>query len=323
MDILRWRRKKEVSSRMDDRFGDPSISAPTQGSWNEMPPLRPVKTELAPTDKVGRFKSFLRSHTVDSPDYSISTVERANFPRHPMVDMQNHQRSVSVDRIQERMNNNSHGNGSTSRPRLSSSPQVHRVSSYDSLTGSDEDESEHNGHGRDSRDRRDRRDMVRHSRSRSQEEHWQAHLQHKAPHRNAQHKSPPLSSTAIMRRYSSQSESTRTYNSTPSTATFSSQHTSVTTPGLHGFSGSLVPPLLKEEEYYPGLNHYAHEPLPPIPSIRNNRAGTRTSPSSSPPSASNSASRGYSRGARSNKRHHTVPVGPQELVPSNDELWGY
>jgi hypothetical protein len=334
MDIFRWGKKKEVSSSMDDRFGDPSISAPTQGSWNEMPPLRPAKTDYPQSEKVSRLKSFLRSQTVNSQDYPIIT-ESADFPRHPMVDMQNHQRPVSVDGIQGRLEkqrtSNGSSNGTTSRPRLASSPQMHRAS-YDSLSDSDdsdEDEREHSDRERDSIHRRDRQDSVRHcttTRSRSQEDHWQVQQQHKTSRRNNQHKSPPLSSTAIMRRYSSQSESTRTYTSTPSTASFSSKHTSMTTPGLHRFSGSAIPPLLKEEEYYSGFNE--HAPPPPLPalSLRDNRAGSATrhaSPSSSPPTASHSSAREHSRGARSNKRQQSVPMGPQELVPSNDELWGY
>lgn len=328
MDFLRWRRKREVTSSMDGRFGDPSISAPTQGSWNEMPPLRPVKTEYSPpqlSDKAGRFKSFVRSQTVEAPDYSVgSSVERANFPRHPMVDMQNHQRSISVDRIHTeprsdaRQRSNSSNNNH--RPRLSSSPGRHR-GSYDSYSDSADDED-------DAYDRNsiDRRDMAQRNHTSNQSREDNRGAQNKRSKTPRHHKSPPLSSTAVMRRCSSQSESARTYSSTPSTASFGSRRTSsVTTPGMHGFSGSAVPPQLREEEHSSSsMPPYEHSP--PMPSYRVDRAVKQhVSASSSPYSASHSSSRGHGhpRGGRPTKRQHTVPIGPQELVPSNDELWGY
>lgn len=285
---------------MDARFGDPSISAPTQGSWNEMPPLRPVKSDFAQSDKVSRFKLMRTQSAAETPGHPVGT-ERANFPRHPMVDMQNHQRSASVDRNPGRLDRQRSNN---SMPRLSSSSHGHRRS-YESCSASDEDERDVHGDENDATDK-----PYLSNRSLSRDRHQR--VQNKAPR---QHKSPPLSSTAVMRRYSSQSESTHTYSSTPSTASFSSKRTSMTTPGLHGFSGSTIPPLLKEEEHALGLDDYP----PPLPSSSH----TQFSLSSSPPSASHGSSRGPVRAKRPSKRQNAVPVGPQELVPSNDELWGY
>lgn len=319
MDIFRWRRRKDLGSNMDARFGDPSISAPTQGSWNEMPYLRPGIAEFAPLpNKVTRFKSLLRSDVVKSSEFSGST-DGTNFPRHPMVDTQARKRSISIDRMKER----SDRQRNVSRTRQSPSPKVRHRASYESLSCSEEDEEEQQDH-RDTNGERniERRNVP--SRSRSQEDYWRAQPRNNrrdSQQSSTQLKSPPLSATAVMRRYSSQSESTRTYSSTPSTATFSSRHTSVTTPGLHGFSASSIPPLLKEE-YGPMFDKDA-PPVPPVPPIPTDRNGSVTS-SSSPPSASRSVFREQHRAGHSNnKRRNGGPVGPQELVPSNDELWGY
>ena len=98
-----------------------------------------------------------------------------------------------------------------------------------------------------------------------------------------------------------------------------SRRTSVTTPGLHGFTASSIPPLLKEEDYATRIDKDA----PPVPPLRIDRDGSVAS-SASPPSASRSAFREHNRAAHSNnKRRNGGAVGPQELVPSNDELWGY
>lgn len=315
MDIFRWRKKRALASKMDARFGDPSISAPTQGSWNEMPRLR---SGIMSSNKAGRLKSFLRSEAAESSD-PFNGSEHTNFPRHPLVDMQNRQRSASAERVQGHLDRPRNG----SRPRKSSSPKRHK-SSPESLSESDKDEEEQ--HSRET-EIVAASDPVRRyvpSRSRSQEDNWR--IQPKDIRRNSRqsihHKSPPLSATAMMRRHSSQSESTRTYSSTPSTATFSSQRTSMTTPGLPGFSGSFIPPPLKEEEHAALL----HEDVPPVPPIPVDRLTVSTrsfSSSSSPPSASRSAFRDQPRSGHSNKRRNAGPVGPQELVPSNDELWGY
>ncbi|QGA20276.1 hypothetical protein EYB26_007978 [Talaromyces marneffei] len=318
MDIFRWRRRKDIGSHMDTRFGDPSISAPTQGSWNEMPYLQPGIAEFAPLpNKVTRFKTLLRSDVVKSPELSSNTDD-ANFPRHPMVDMQARKRSISVDRIKERHDRQR----SVSRTRQSPSPRAQYRASCESLSCSEEDGEELPNHAEfDHRERDIERRNVP-SRSNSQEDYWRAQSRNNrrdSQQSSMQLKSPPLSATAVMRRYSSQSESTRTYSSTPSTATFSSRHTSVTTPGLFGFSASSIPPLLKEEEYATMFDKDA-PPVPPIPRDRN---GSVTS-SSSPPSASRSVFREQHRAGHSNnKRRNGGPVGPQELVPSNDELWGY
>lgn len=317
MDIFRWRRRKDLGSNMDARFGDPSISAPTQGSWNEMPYLRPGIAEFAPLpNKVTRFKSLLRSD-VKSSELSGSK-DGTNFPRHPMVDMQARKRSISIDRMKERNDRQR----SVSRTRQSPSPKTRHRASCESLSCSEENEGEQQDHPHVANGERETERRNVPSRSRSQEDYWRAQPRNNrrdSPQSSMQVKSPPLSATAVMRRYSSQSVSTRTYSSTPSTATFSSRHTSVTTPGLHGFSASSVPPLLKEEEYATMYDKDA-PPVPPIPTDRN---GSVTS-SSSPPSASRSVFREQHRAGHSdNKRRNGGPVGPQELVPSNDELWGY
>lgn len=309
MDIFRWRRRKNLGSNMDARFGDPSISAPTQGSWNEMPYLRTANFAPLP-NKVTRFKTLLQSDAVKSSELSGST-DGTNFPRHPRVDMQPRKPPISVDRQR-----------SVSRTRQSPSPKARHRVSCESLSCSEEDEEEQQDRPEFANGGRNTVRRNGPNRSRSQEDNWRA--QPKNNRRDSQQsstqlKSPPLSATAVMRRYSSQSESTRTYTSTPSTATFSSRHTSITTPGLHGFSSSSIPPLLKEEEYATMIDKDA-PPVPPIPRDRN---GSVTS-SSSPPSASRSVFREQHRAGNSNnKRRNGGPVGPQELVPSNDELWGY
>lgn len=317
MDIFRWRRRKALGSNMDARFGDPSISAPTQGSWNEMPCLRPGRAEFATLpNKVTRFKTLLRSDVVKSSELSGS-ADVTNFPRHPMVDMQARKRSISTDRMKER----SDRQRNVSRTRQSPNSEVRHRVSCESLSCSEEDEEERQDHHNPNGNKNTEQRNVP-SRSRSQEDHWRAQSgnNRRDSQQTSMHlKSPPLSATAVMRRYSSQSESTRTYSSTPSTATFSSRHTSVTTPGLHGFSASSIPPLLKEEEYGTRFDKDA-PPIPPIPTDLN---GSVTS-SSSPPSASRSAFREQHRAGHSNnKRRNGGPVGPQELVPSQDELWGY
>lgn len=317
MDIFRWRRRKDLGSNMDARFGDPSISAPTQGSWNEMPYLRPGKAGFATLpNKATRFKTLLRSDVVKSSEMSGST-DATNFPRHPMVDMQTRKRSISIDRTKERSDRQRNG----SRTRQYPSPEVRHRASCESLSCSEEDQEEQQGHhNTNGVGETERRNVP--SRSRSQENYWRAQSgnnRRDSQQSSVQIKSPPLSATAVMRRYSSQSESTRTYSSTPSTATFSSRHTSVTTPGLHGFSTSSIPPLLKEEEYGTRFDKDA----PPIPPIPTDLSGSVTY-SSSPPSAARSAFREQHRAGHSNnKRRNEGPVGPQELVPSQDELWGY
>lgn len=318
MDIFRWRRRKDLGSNMDARFGDPSISAPTQGSWNEMPYLRPGIAEFAPLpNKVTRFKTLLRSDAVKSSEHSGST-DGTNFPRHPMVDMQARKRSISIDRMKEQNDRQR----SVSRTRQSPSPKVRHRASCESLSCSEEDEEKEQDHHEFANGERDAEQGNVRNRRRSKEDYWRAQPRNnrgESQQSSMQVKSPPLSATAVMRRYSSQSESTRTYSSTPSTATFSSRHTSVTTPGLHGFSASFIPPLLKEEAYGTKID----KDVPPVPPIPTGRNGSVTS-SSSPPSASRSVFREQHRAGHSNnKRRNGGPVGPQELVPSNDELWGY
>lgn len=316
MNIFRWRRRKDLGSNMNDRFGDPSISAPTQGSWNEMPYLRPERAEFAPLpNKVSHFKNLLRPDVAKSSEIPGSTDD-INFPRHPMFDMQARKRSMSVDRMKERNSRE----GSVSRARQSPRNQTRRRASCESLSFSEEDEEQQIHPGLSNAERDTERPNAP-SRTRSQEDYWRP--QPKNSRRDSQqssmHKSPPLSATAVMRRYSSQSESTRTYSSTPSTATFSSRHTSVTTPGLHGFLPSSVPPLLKEEGHAPMFDKDA----PPVPPIPLDRTGL-VAASSSPPSASRSVFREQHGAGNSNsKRRNAGHVGPQELVPSNDELWGY
>ncbi|EED16421.1 hypothetical protein TSTA_015110 [Talaromyces stipitatus ATCC 10500] len=294
---------------MDTRFGDPSISAPTQGSWNEMPYLRPGMADFATLpNRVSRIKTCLRPDVVESSEFSGGT-DNINFPRHPLVDMQTRKRSISVDRTKKQNDRQR----SLSRTRQSPSPKARHRASCESPSCSERDEEER----QEAVHSKTKTEPQYANRNGSREDCWRAQsrgTKRDSQQSSIQHKSPPLSATAVMRRYSSQSESTRTYSSTPSTATFRS---SITTPGLHGFSASSIPPLLREEGYAAMFDKDA-PPVPPIPKDRNGSMST----SSSPHSASRSVFREQHRTGNSNNKRHIRPVGPQEMVPSNDELWG-
>lgn len=317
MDIFRWRRKKSVGSNMDSRFGDPSISAPTQGSWNETSFPQSRRIDLSPlSNKSTGLKNFKRSPRMESPESSNFT-KGTSFPRHPMVGTHIRHRSISADRFGDQDREQI----DIGKIRQSPGPKTQYPASCDSLSCL-EDEDELNPDSEKTSGTKNSGRPSNNGGSPSQDKH--GGMQRNNDRREGQlsstyHKPPPLSATALMRRYSSQSESTRTYTSTLSTATFSSRRTSVTTPGMHGFPGPSIPPLLKEE-YARNVNNDV-PPIPPIPKDRNENFSTS---SSTPPSASRSVFREHNRGGNSNnKRRNVVPVGPQEMVPSQDELWGY
>ncbi|CRG90077.1 hypothetical protein PISL3812_07118 [Talaromyces islandicus] len=289
--IFKWRKRRQLSSDMDSRFGDVSISSPNEGSWNEMAHTQYIHQQPPETNKAGRLKALFRSNAAEQPVYMNSVQQPApvvrpersevRVPHHPMVDIEAHKRSMSADGRR----------GSGGRRTASGQTLVHTgsprsivdvldSSSCCSSDGDDEEEEE--------------REMKRPSRrrSQSQDSSSQHHHMSRAPRRDIrQHRSPPLSSTAVMRRYSSQSNAhSSVTNSTPSTATFSSRHTSMTSAASHSHYQHGIPPRLPEE-------------VPPVPKIA--------------PSSTRWKKKSRAKASKGSS------IGPQELVPSHDELWGY
>ncbi|KAH8700172.1 hypothetical protein BGW36DRAFT_123963 [Talaromyces proteolyticus] len=315
LDFFKWRKRRQLSSDMDARFGDVSISAPNEGSWNEMAHLGLGNTQPSETNKGGRLKTLFRSKPAESPPAVVTreqppvTVRADPFPdqvpRHPMVDMEARKRSLSISGDGRRTSGGRRTAGdklwvANGSPRSYDSNMLDSPSSC-SCDGDDEDEEEERRQG-------EIRRAIRNRPQRSQSQDSPQNRWDRA--QSYRHRSPPLASTAVMRRYSSQS--TATCSATPSTATFSSKHTSLTSAASHGPYAPAIPPLLQEE-------------IPPVPKVHM-PSPSLTLPASSP-NARNALwgkkSRGTSGDRRSNKRSTARTVGPQELVPSYDELWGY
>lgn len=293
--IFKWRKRRQLSSDMDSRFGDVSISSPNEGSWNEMAYTQSIQPQPPETHKAGRLKALFRSSGVEPPVYrnalqppQPATVVRAErlevqVPHHPMVDIRAHKRSMSAEgrRTSGGQRTNS-GQDIVSHESQRNIVDVLDSSSSCSCDGDDEDEEE--------------RRIRRHPRQRSQSQDSRSHHHMGRARRETrqQHRSPPLSSTAVMRRNSAQSTAPSSVtNSTPSTATFSSRRTSTTSAVSHSQYQPSIPPRLQEE-------------VPPVPSMSpSSRWGKK------------------SRAKSSSKRPTGSSIGPQELVPSQDELWGY
>jgi hypothetical protein len=288
--IFKWRKRRQLSSDMDSRFGDVSISSPNEGSWNEMAHMQTIHPQPPETNKAGRLKALFRSNAAEQPVYANAVQQpvpavrpEVQVPHHPMVDIEAHKRSMSAE---GRRGSGGRRTGSGQTLVNTGSPRsivdVMDSSSSCSCDGDDEEEYE---------ERKIRR-PPRH-RSQSQDSSSQHHTSRAA----RQHRSPPLSSTAVMRRYSSQSAAhSSVTNSTPSTATFSSRHTSMTSAASHGHHQRSIPPRLQEE-------------IPPVPKVTPSLSSTRWTKKS--------------RAKGSTKRATGSSIGPQELVPSHDELWGY
>lgn len=289
--IFKWRKRRQLSSDMDSRFGDVSISSPNEGSWNEMAHMQIIHPQPPETNKSDRLKALFRSNATEpvfvnavQQPAPVVRSERAEIqvPHHPMVDIEAHKRSMSAE---GRRGSGGRRTGSGQTLVNTGSPRsivdVLDSSSCSSCDGDDEEEEE-----------REIRRPPR-QRSQSQDSSSQHHTSRTARRDTRQHKSPPLSSTAVMRRYSSQSTAhSSVTNSTPSTATFSSRHTSMTSAASHGHYQPSIPPRLQEE-------------IPPVPTMSPSFSSTRWGKKS--------------RAKGSSKR----AIGPQELVPSHDELWGY
>ncbi|QKX53706.1 uncharacterized protein TRUGW13939_00786 [Talaromyces rugulosus] len=290
--IFKWRRRRQLSSDMDSRFGDVSISSPNEGSWNEMAHMQTTHSQPPETNKASRLKALFRSNAAEQPVYTNAVQQPApvvrpekpeiQVPHHPMVDIEAHKRSMSAE---GRRGSGGRRNGSGQTLVNTGSPRsigdVLDSSSSCSCDGDDEEE--------------DERKIRRPPRQRSQSQ--DSSSQHHTSRAARQHRSPPLSSTAVMRRYSSQSAAQSSVtNSTPSTATFSSRHTSMTSAASHGHHQRSIPPRLQEE-------------IPPVPTMIPSFSSTRWAKKS--------------RAKGSTKRATGSSIGPQELVPSHDELWGY
>lgn len=295
--IFKWRKKRQLSSDMDSRFGDMSISAPNEGSWNEMAHMNATHPQPIETNKSGRLKGLFHSNAAGQPMFVNAVQQQApvarhervdiQVPHHPMVDIEAHKRSMSADR---RRGSGGRRTGSGQTLVSTGCPRsiVDALDSSSCCSSDDEEEAEAE------REREIKR--AARQRSKSQDSSSQ-HRPSRTTRRDTRqyHKSPPLSSTAVMRRYSSQSTAPSSVaTSTPSTATFSSRHTSMTSAASHGHShGPSIPPRLQEE-------------IPPVPAVTPSFSSTRW--------PKKSRAKGSSKGSS---------IGPQELVPSQDELWGY
>lgn len=302
MNPFKLGRKRDLSSSLDSRWGDPAISAPNEGSWNEMPPVQPIRTEPTPVkpSKARRFVTMLRPKASDSTEPvetgAASSVQgvRDTLPHHPLVDLRGHHVPTwTAERGRDRMPKPDTAGRTQSRTDYRqenttsySTPADGRPESRNgSECSSEPDESAHIN------------ETTAETRARS------ATDTRKSP---PWPKSPPLAATARMRRYSEQSMSVSTDRMTPSTGTFSSRHTSITSAtSATSSSAASALPLLAEESR-PVLKLAAmHPPHPPSHSHRDHQTGK-------------SATAG-----RAQKRRDREPVGPQELVPSYDELWGW
>lgn len=295
MDVFKWGRRHGVASSLDARGGDPCISAPNDGAWSEMAELRPVKTESSKPRRLSRLKSLLRSTAAEVPQQSetrpaVPVIPDIQVPHHPLVDVQEHKRSVSVNRERAQRGNRV----AVERDLMTSSSREGRMVSHTTSEHNNDRPLAHGaGTAAASPQTNDLRKTISEAHDRRMEE-----TDYKDHPGSSFSQSPPLASTSRMRRHS---ESTTT-EPTPITATFSSRHTSMTSATSAGAGASAsIPPLLAEEEMTP--------PLPKIPAARS--ASTRRDPSTERP-----------RSARSTRRQTPGTVGPQELVPSYDELWG-
>lgn len=300
MNLFKWGRKRDLSSSLDARWGDPAISAPNEGSWNEMPPVQPIRTEPTPVrpSKPRRFVTMLRSKASDSTEPvetgAASSVQgvRNTLPHHPLVDLKTAER----------------GRDQTPRPDTAR------------RTPSRTDHRQENTAGRSSPE--DGRPESRNGSECSSEPDESAHTNETTAETRARPatdtrksppwpKSPPLAATARMRRYSEQSMSVSTDRMTPSTGTFSSRHTSITSATSAGSSSaaSALPLLAEESPPVPKLAAMAAAPPPPPPPSHSHR--------------DHQTGRSATAGRAHQKRRDPEPVGPQELVPSYDELWGW
>ncbi|KAL1966416.1 hypothetical protein VTN77DRAFT_4558 [Rasamsonia byssochlamydoides] len=288
--LFKWGRKRDLSSSLDARWGDPAISAPNEGSWNEMPPRKPAVTEPSAVkpNKARRFVTMLRPKASDSPEHvetgaaSVQGVHiQEQLPHHPLVDLRGRDAPTWTRPSRDRMQR----------------PATRRIQSrtdYREDTGlenSAEDGRPESQSGSECASERESAPpgRINETRTRSADVHkslpWP--------------KSPPLASTARMRRYSQQSASTSNDLMTPSTGTFSSKHTSVTS----ATSAASALPLLAESPPMPKIIAVP----PPSHSYRDHQTGR-------------SATSGRAQKRRDRDRER---VGPQELVPSYDELWGW
>ncbi|KAJ5389605.1 uncharacterized protein N7496_000673 [Penicillium cataractarum] len=282
--IKRFRRKRRLSSELDTRWGDPSISYPNQGSWNQW----------------DQPSGFVANASIGSPR-DIQTVETRQYVPLELTSSQNpgtssdsgyqsfsaredHAHEASVIPKGYFNENIRHRTGKSQRPAakgLGIDGTTHEMDGSNGHTppddSCDDDEEEE---GRDTLGDPGGSmvlrspltgDPLRYSPRDDQD-----------PYFDRASKSPPLSVTQRMRRFSQQSSST---DPTSSVAGASSRRTSYTT-AASSVSAPSLPPDTPHFAFNTG--HAAHE----------------------------------RRSAPRPKRREPEPTARQQMVPSYDELYG-
>ncbi|KAF3387104.1 hypothetical protein F1880_000815 [Penicillium rolfsii] len=284
--MKRFRRKRRLSSELDTRWGDPSISYPNEGSWNQwnqpsgfvanatMGSPRNIQTqetrkfvplESSPSQNPGASSDSGYQSFNPREDYDRSA---ATFPRGYFNENIRH-REEKLQRAPVKglgIDGNTHEIGKTNG---------HTPSDDSCDEEDDDDDEERDTLGNPSGGQIFRNPLTGDPQRYSPRENQDPDFNHAS-------KSPPLSVTQRMRRFSGQSSSTEPSSSIAGPA--SSRRTSYT--AASSVSAPSLPPDTPRFAFHPG--HTAYE----------KRSATRP------------------------RHREPEPQARQELVPSYDELYG-